>query len=86
MLKRCGIYMKKNNTTNRYEIQGQPTGDYNSIAYDFYYNKTTKELVETRYGENQKDYQYPQNVKNTFFKYLIPEEKNNNLNPEDAGR
>lgn len=75
MLKRCGIYMKKNDKTNRYEIQGRSEG--NSISYDFNYNKTTKELVETVYGKNQKDYRYPQNAKDVFFKSLLAEEINN---------
>jgi len=66
MLKRQGIFMKKNENTGRYEII------YRDVKQTFNYDREKRELCEMRLIDNcQNDFYYNQLQKDAFFEYLL---------------
>ena len=80
MLKRCGIYLQKNNRSGRYEIVAKPI-DPNDLRtlFRFEYDKKTQTITEIRGGtlfqdKNQR-YSYSQQRKKEFLDTILVDEK-----------
>ena len=72
MLKRCGIYLQRNNRSGRYEVVGHPV-DINDlrILFDFKYDKKSQTLTEQIGGglfeDEKKKISFSQQEVNKFF-------------------
>lgn len=80
MLKRCGIYLQKNNKSGRYEIVAKPV-DPNDLRtlFKFEYDKKSQTITETRggtlYQDKNQSYSYSQQRKKEFFDTILVDEK-----------
>ena len=78
MLKRCGIYLQKNNKSGCYEIVGRPMNPNDlRILFDFKYDRKSQTITEDRvlYGERYQRYSYSQQRKKEFFDTILVDEK-----------
>lgn len=80
MLKRYGIYMQKNNATNRYEVIAKPVNPNDlRVLFKFEYDKSSQTITEIRggslYGEKEERYSFSQQNKGTFLKTVIANKK-----------
>lgn len=79
MLKRCGIYLRRNNRSGRYEVVGYPV-DINDlrILFDFKYDKKSQTLTEQIGGglfeDEKKNISFSQQEVKEFFDSFFTDE------------
>lgn len=80
MLKRCGIYLQRNDKIGRYEVVARPI-DPNDlrILFGFAYDRKSQTITETRggglYQDKNQSYSYSQQRKKDFFDTILVDEK-----------
>ena len=80
MLKRCGIYLQKNDKIGRYEVVARPISPNDlRILFGFAYDRKSQTITETRggglYQDKNQSYSYSQQRKNDFFNTILVDEK-----------